>query len=229
MATVAELIEAARMEDPSFTPRRHTHHVLRRTLAPYIRSLAGKVAHLAPNDVAEEYVVELPLEDFYTGHELVEEVPDPEDPEELMEIPLRYIRMLNTGQAEVRQADPIEFRLMGQGARWGPHRTPVGWFRQGRLYLAGEPADWKAILRIKLYYVPVPETDLELDDEPFLGTLAEGCYTAWLALRMASRAGRSEISRPLADFRGELEEREHNLLMDMANRHAVSDRIREVW
>lgn len=227
MPTVEQVIREARWEDPSFTETRHTNAVCRARLADYQAELLGKVAEAAPEELTEAYVIELPLddEDFREGVELLE--PDPEDPEE--EIPLRYQRILSASLRTREIGRGHNARLIGSGARWGPHTDPPVYIENGRVFLATDrPEDWRAFSELRLYYVPAAPAELELESELLFGPRAKALYVAALALRLAQRSPR-EVARPVPFFAEFLREREEEFLRDMMGRHVVKDQIREVW
>lgn len=224
MPTAAELIQEARHEDPSFTETRHTNAVCRAFLAQYRRELLGKVAHVAPEVSAVPYTVELPLADFDAGHELVMEVGDPPE-----EVPLDYIKVVNTGQVNLRSgAGKVPLRMIGHGARWSPTPEATAWIQKGRLFLGGgNPGDWSGVDSVTFWYVPAPAMPLTNDTELELGEAARRAYVAHLAYRMAQR-GRQELSRSIQEFQGYFVATERELLFDMAGLHAVRDTVREV-
>lgn len=221
--TAQQVIDEARYEDASFTENRHTAHVLRTALGGYQTSLVGRIAWAAPEELSVPYDVPLPLENFDDGHLLTEAGPG-EPPQS---IPLRYIRILNVGEAH-QGMSKLEFRIGLQAARWDSHRTPAGWLRHGRLFLVGEAGAWRGISLVRLFYVPTPAATLESVSELVIGDLAHRAYVTWLAWRMAQRAPK-EAGRHPSTFHAEHVEAEEQLMRDLLQRHDRSGRIREVW
>jgi hypothetical protein len=229
--TAAELIQEARLEDASFTKTRHTDAVCRAFLAQYRREFLGKLAQVAPELLSTPYTVELPLADFEAGHELVMEVPDPGDPEETVEVPLDYIKILNTGQVNLRSGrGDIPLRMIGHGSRWSPSPEATAWIRAGRLFLGGHRAvDWSGVQSVTFFYVPGPVSPLTNDTEIEPGEVARRAYVAHLAFRMAMRGGHGELSRSPQEFRDYWLATEREVIHDLVGLHAVRDTVREVF
>lgn len=220
MPTVASLIAEARLEDASFTDRRHTDHVLRVRLATYQTELVRKVAEVAPEQLATPYDIALPLATFEDGHELRE--PDDSGP-------LRYSKILNEGEGETVTGECFEIENIPHMSRFAPTRTAPVWIQRGRVFLRGKPRDWEEVTRIRLFYVPEPRGALESDDEPAFHEQAHAAYRAHLAYRMAMRAKPAELMRSLPAFQAEWQAEESAFLATLATSQEESWRVRQVW
>lgn len=222
MPTVAEVIEEARWEDPSFTPQRHTGRVLRGWLADYQDELVGKVAALCPEELAESYTVDLPLADHSAGVALTEEL-------ESETIGLRYKKILDWGHVTGTSGERYKLRMLGtRRAQWGEHRFAGAWIENGRLYPIGEAAHWTGFASITFFYVPSPPRTLSSSDELWFDYDAKRVWVTYLARRMAARAPQ-EVQGSPGDFLAMWIERERQFLEDMAGRHDGFGKVVEVW
>lgn len=222
MPDVATMIQEARWEDPSFTEHRHTGAFLRAALADYQDELLGKIAQVNPEELAEVYVVTLPLADFAAGHELVEL-------DESEEVALRYKVLLDWGEAIDSQGFNDRARHIAMGSRWGPHRYPSYWVRDGRLYLIGDAKDWTGYVQLNVPYVPLAPATLASTDNLILDDQARRVWKSYLAHRMAQRSNQDELARSKNAFAEEWLMRERELLEDFEGRHVTTDVVTEVW
>lgn len=220
--TVDDLIERARWEDASFTERRHSGPVLRAHLADYQKSLVRRVAEIAPEELAVAYDINMPLADHEAGHQLVEI-------QESVEIPLRYIRTLNEGEWEDAGGNKGSLEVIPNIARFANSRVPPVIILRGVVYPRGVADSWAEIVRIRLFYIPLPADEVGPADEPEFHDLASRAYTTHLAFAMAARSKATEIGRPLKNFEADSLAAEAEFLDAMSKRHEMSDRVRQVW
>jgi hypothetical protein len=212
--TVAELIQEARYEDPSFTESRHTDRVLRSRVADYQRHLARRVADVAPEELTDVHEIDLPLEDHEAGHELAWSS--------------TYLRVLNEAEGVHVNGGVFPIEVIPHEARFEPTRTTPAWIMGGRLHLRGDAEDWADVVKVRVFYVPSPEAHLHDHSCPLFGELARSAYIAHLAYRMATRSPR-EVQRDLNGFRADWLACEEQFLEAMQGRHVTSDRVRRVW
>ena len=148
--TGAEVIDAARGLDPSFSPQNHPNRVCLEFLTRYEKRLSGKMLQRDRKSISSEITFDLPLATFADGVAL-EDGGDP-----IQHDRKHGFHLLNTN------GDREPLPVVGFKDRITADRTLYGWLEQNTLFLAGIAQDWVGWTGIVFTYAPTA-TEVLLD------------------------------------------------------------------
>lgn len=207
MFTAAEVIDAARGLDPSFSPQRHPQRLALEFLTRYQRTLAGKILQVEKEAISTEVSFSLPLTTFSAGVQMASSLGPP-----IVWLELDRIHGFEVSDAEGGRwplpVVPFKDRLTAD-------RSLFGWLRERVLFLSGTAQHWVGFNAVILTYAPTPSevaqttTELILPDNAFpVSVLAMGAEWGKRRPDELSRVGIvAEFKEAEEDYLNLLEER----------------------
>ena len=213
--TVAETIEEARDQHPSFDPMRTTDQTLFRQLNRYIRQLYYRAVERDSTLYSTVETITLPLADFAAGYTLPA---------------FRYFQggSLTTGGSWRREE---VFNVVPWANRFTPGVHSAGYIVQGVLYLCGEAEDWANSEEIRFQYTPEVVVPTALTDNVPLPDAAMWACVGHLAWFMARRQGVYEGQPvPIGEFAKDWKSAEEEWLIEIAQHsRGEATYVREEW
>ena len=159
-STGAEVIDAARGLDSSFSRQNHPNRVCLEFLTRYQRRLSGKMIRVDRMSISSEITFDLPLADFDAGLPL-----------EVVATPVEYDRIHGfhlLDENDERSSLPVtSFK-----DRITSTRSRYGWLEENTLFLSDAAQDWVSWTNIIFVYAPtatavVLGTDMIFPDSAF--------------------------------------------------------------
>lgn len=183
MATVADVIRAARDSDPGFDDQHTPDGVLVRFLTRLQQRVLARVFRVRADVVHTDETIQFPLGDFDAG--------------EAITTSFLYVHGC-TAYYENDDADPVDVELVGYHERLSEGLWPAAYIRESQFFPLGHEDDWDDIDYVILDLFPQGATltalvdTLDLPGQPL--DMAAAAASAFMARRGTSTAGWQELA-----------------------------------